>query len=308
MFEMLVIVWLQDEPVSAVAEKLEMSWGAIDGIMRRGVKRGIERRGLCKPRAIGIDETSYRKGHDYVTVILDKDKDGVLAVLPDRKGETVSEWFKSQNVCDFSELESISMDMSDGFIKAARENFGNWEELICFDRFHVSQHFNKGLDQVRRKEQRELEEGGKKSVLSGSRYGWLVNGNRRDNRESKRRKFNPLTRLHIRTARAWRMKETAGTLWGYSYPGVARKNREALLSWMMHSGIEEMKKVAKTVRNYFWGMMNAIRLRVSNGMLEAKNNCIQRIKRIACGFRNKTRFMTSILFHLGNLDMAISTL
>jgi transposase len=46
--------------------------------------------------------------------------------------------------------------------------------------------------------------------------------------------------------------------------------------------IEEMKKVAKTVRNYFWGLMNAIRLRVSNGMLEAKNNCIQRIKKIAC--------------------------
>jgi transposase len=82
--------------------------------MGRGVRRGIERRGVCKPKAIGIDETSYRKGHDYVTVILDKDNDRVLAVLPDRKAETVSAWFKSQTVCDFSELKGISMDMSDG--------------------------------------------------------------------------------------------------------------------------------------------------------------------------------------------------
>jgi hypothetical protein len=68
-------------------------------------------------------------------VILDKDKDRVLAVLPDRKAETVSRWFKSRKVCDFSELKSISMDMSDGFIKAVRENFENREDLICFDRY-----------------------------------------------------------------------------------------------------------------------------------------------------------------------------
>jgi transposase len=61
-----------------------------------------------------------------------------------------------------------------------------------------------------------------------------------------------------------------------------------------------MKKVAKMVREHFRGILNAIRLRTSNGMLEAKDNCIQRIKRIACGFRNKAVFITSILFHLGN--------
>ena len=305
MFEMPVILWLQDEPVSAVAEKLDMSWGAIDGIMQRGVIRGLKRREVCKPRTIGIDETSYRKGHDYVTVIVDKDRDLILAVLADRKAETVSEWFRAQKTCDFSCLESISMDMSDGFIKAVRDNFENWEALICFDRFHVSQQFNKGLDKVRAAEHREMADGKGKSPLSKSRFGWLVNGNRADNREKKRRAFNPLTKMHIRTARAWRMKETAATLWDYCYMGVAENNWKALLSWMMHSRIEEMKKVARMIRNYFWGILNAIRLKASNGMVEAKNNCIQRIKRIACGFRNKSRFITSILFHLGGLNMAI---
>jgi transposase len=281
MFEMLVILCLEDEPVSAAAEKLDMSWGAIDGIMQRGVVRGLRRRDISKPHKIGIDETAYRKGHDYVTVILDKDRDKVLAVLADRKAETVSEWFKTQKICDFSELESISMDMSDGFIKAVKENFENWEQLICFDRFHVSQHFNKALDKVRTREHREIADEKGKSPLSKSRFGWLVNGNLADNREKKRRAFKALTKMHLRTARAWRMKETAATLWDYCYMGVAENNWKSLLSWMMRSRIEEMKKVAGTVRNYFWGILNAIRLKTSNGMVEAKNNCIQRIKRIA---------------------------
>jgi transposase len=103
-------------------------------------------------------------------VILDKEGDRVLAVLADRKAETVSEWFKTQKTCDFSCLESISMDMSDGFIKAVRDNFENWEALICFDRFHVSQHFNKGVDKVRAKEHREMADGKGKSPLSKSRF------------------------------------------------------------------------------------------------------------------------------------------
>jgi transposase len=276
--------------------------------MGRGVRRGLERRGRIKSKAIGIDETSCRKGHDYVAVIPDKDNGRVSAVLPDRKSGTASQRFKSQTVCGFSELGSISVDMSDGFIKAEKENIERREDLICFDRFHVSEHFNQGLDKVRRKEHGGLADGKWKSVLTGSRYGRLRNGQRSDNRESKRRKFNPLTKPRLRTARAWRMKERASTLWEYSYAGVAARNWKELLRRMMQSGIEGMKKAAKMVREHFWGILNAIRLRTGNGMLEAKNNCIQRIKRIACGFRNKARFMTSILFRLGNLDMTVSTL
>lgn len=64
-----------------------------------------------------------------------------------------------------------------------------------------------------------------------------------------------------------------------------------------------MISVGKMVRHYFWGILNAIRLKVNNCMLEAKNNRIQRIKNIACGFRNRNRFKNAILFHLGGLDL-----
>jgi transposase len=73
---------------------------------------------------------------------------------------------------------------------------------------------------------------------------------------------------------------------------------------MVHSRIEEAKKAAKTVRGCFWGMLSAIRLKATNGMAEAKDTRMQRIKRAACDFRNKQRFIDSILFRLGGLDMA----
>jgi transposase len=117
-----------------------------------------------------------------------------------------------------------------------------------------------------------------------------------------------LSRLNLETARAWRIKETANDLWGYMYMKVAEEAWKKLLWWISHSRIPEMIKVGKTIRNYFWGILNAIYLKVTNGMLEAKNNCIQRIKRMACGFRNRDRFRNAILFHLGKLDLFPSTI
>jgi transposase len=112
----------------------------------------------------------------------------------------------------------------------------------------------------------------------------------------------------LETARAWRIKETANSLWDFVYMKVAQDAWKKLLRWISLCRIPEMIKAGLTVRNYFWGVLNAIRLKATNGMVEAKNNSIQRIKRMACGFRNRDRFRTAILFHLGNLDLSHSTI
>ena len=146
------------------------------------------------------------------------------------------------------------------------------------------------------------------SPLSKSRFQWLTNSNRTDNRDSKRKRFLNLSRLNLETARAWRIKETANSLWDYIYMGVAEAAWKKLLWWISHCRIPEMIQAGKTIRNYFWGILNAIRLKATNGLVEAKNNRIQKIKRMAYGFRNRYRFKTAILFHLGNLDLFPSTI
>ena len=64
-----------------------------------------------------------------------------------------------------------------------------------------------------------------------------------------------------------------------------------------------MKKVGAMVRNYLWGILNAIKLKVTNALAESINATIQKIKARACGFRNRSRFRTAILFHKGGLSL-----
>jgi transposase len=255
------------------------------------------------PKAIGIDETSFQKHHEYVTVILDKDTDAVIDILDDRKAVTLKNWFKAQGRSDFSQLQSITMDMWDPFINAVKKNFPDAERLIAFDRFHVSQHFGKALDKVRAEEHQEFIEMKVQSPLTRSKYQWLTNSKRIDNRATRRREFMQLTRLNLKTARAWRIKEVATSLWNYSYMGVAEKNWKQLLGWISRCRLKPVMAVGHMIRRYFWGILNAIRFKANNSMLEAKNTCIQRIKKIACGFRNRKRFKIAILFHLGGLDL-----
>ena len=193
-FEMAIIVWLQDSPISAVAENFKLSWDEVDGIMQKAVQRGLTRRKMQTVRNIGIDETSHQKGHEYITVILDKDRNSVIEVLHDRKAETLEKWLKTQENVDLKGLESISMDMWDPYIKAVKETIPEAETKIAFDRFHVSKHLNQALDQVRRREHALFRKTTGESPLTHSRYQWLTNFNRIDNRTSKRKKFLNLSR------------------------------------------------------------------------------------------------------------------
>lgn len=297
--------WLQVAPLSEVGAMFDLSWDAVAGIQERAVRRGLEKRQESAPRNIGIDETSFQKRHEYVTVILDKDKNTVLDVLQDRKAETLGTWFGTQGIANFEGLESISMDMWDPYIKAARDGFDNWDDLVAFDRYHVAQHLNKAVDTIRAQEHRELNKAYGMSALSGTKFDWLRTSTRTDNRTGDRPAFMHVSRMNLRTARAWRIKEAATLLWDYEYLGVAEKRWKELLSWISRSKLEPMIKVGRMIRNYFWGILNAIRMRVNNAMLESVNSGIQRIKRMACGFRNRERFRMAILFHFGGLDMGL---
>jgi transposase len=307
-FERAVLVWLQDSPISTVAENFNLSWDEVDGIMQRGVKRGLERRAPMKVRDLGIDETSFRKGHEYVTVVMDKGLGRVLEVIFGHDTEGLKAWFRVQRSSDLSEIRSISMDMWDAYIKAVKESIAGWEQLIAIDRFHVAKHFTEGVDKVRQREHGAFLKGVGESPLTKSRYEWLVNSQRKDNRSGKRKRFLRLSRSNLETARAWRIKEAASRLWDYIYMKVAEGAWKELLRWISLSRIPEMIAVGKTVRKYFFGILNAIRLQVTNGIVEGTNSCIQRIKRMACGFRNRERFRAAILFHLGNLNMDPSTI
>lgn len=300
MFEALVIDWLKEASTSAVSRLMNLSWNAIDGIMQRAVERGLARKEQISSTQIGVDETAFKKRHDYVTIVSDQQAGTVLHVGVDRKKETLKAWYDSLSEAQRAAIESVSMDMWPAFINATLESIPGAKEKIAFDKFHVAKYLGDAVDKVRRQEHKALMAEGYDD-LKGSKFDWLYNPKNMTHKQKKR--FKALRDSTLKTARAWAIKDLAMSLWRYVSKTWARKGWERWLSWAMRSRLEPIKKVAKTIKEHLWGILNAIILKISNGPAEGINSRIKMIKVRSRGFRNKQRFANAIYFHLGGLDL-----
>ncbi len=301
LFEALVIDWLKEASVSAVSTRMGLSWNAVDGIMQRAVTRGMARREHHAPTRLGVDETSFQKRHEYVTVVTDHSEQGrVLHVADDRKAASLTCYLETLTDAERAAIECINMDMWPAYIKAAHDALPQAESCIAFDKFHVAKYLGGAVDKVRRQEHRRLLANGDE-LLKGSKYSWLRNPQNMSREQW--REFAVLRASGLKTARAWAIKELAMSLWHYSTRGWAMKAWKRWLSWAFRSRLGPVRKVARMIRAHLWGIVNAIILKSDNGRSEAMNRKIQQIKRRACGYRNRERFRNAIYFHLGGLDL-----
>jgi transposase len=147
LFEALVIDWLKEASFSAVARQLSLSWDQVAGIQDRAVRRGLSRREKQRPRSIGVDETSFRKRFEYITLVNDLNRDRVLWVGDDRKKETLAAFYSELGEEGCAMLESIAMDMWAPYIASTREHVPDADRKIVFDKFHIAQHLGRAVDQ-----------------------------------------------------------------------------------------------------------------------------------------------------------------
>ena len=249
---------------------------------------------------IGVDETSFRKRHDYVTIVSDPAQGRVLHVGEDRRKETLAGWYRSLTPEQLGGLESVSMDMWPACIHATLEQVPGGEEKIAFDKFHVAKTLGDAVDRVRRQEHRALMREGYED-FKGSRYDWLTNPANMSRRQKSG--FQVLRDSTLKTARAWAIREMAMSLWHDVSRTWAEKGWKRWLSWAVRCRLEPVKQAAMTIRNHLWGILNAVVLKVTNGPAESINSRIRMVKIRSRGFRNKQRFANAIYFHLGGLEL-----
>jgi len=300
LFEALVIDWLKEASFSAVARQLSMSWGQVAGIQDRAVRRGLARRDKQRPRSIGVDETSFRKRFEYITLVNDLDQGLVLWIADDRKKETLAGFYAELGEEGCARLETIAMDMWAPYIAATREHVPDADRKIVFDKFHIAQHLGRAVDQVRIAENRELVSEGD-NRLKKTKFLWLMNPNRMSSQRWD--EFASLRDSRLRVARAWAIKESAMMLWGYVRRGWAERAWKGWYDWAIRSRLEPIKRVARLIKYYWDGVITAATTNVTNARSEGMNSKIQWIKRMACGYRNRKRFHNAIYFHLGGLDL-----
>lgn len=300
LFEALAIDWMKEASLTAIHRLLGISWDEAAGIQERAVCRGLDRRKVVSPKRIGVDETSFQKRHEYVTVVSNQDTGKVLYVADDRGQASLDGFYLGLSEIQRARIESVCMDMWAPYISSTQKYVPDAREKIAFDKFHVAKHLGDAVDKVRRSEHKELVEQGC-DHLKGTRYLWL---RKRENLSPQRLEdLEALRSRTLKTAEAWAVKEMVMSLWGYKTRGWARKAWEKSLHWAKLTGLGPVVSVAETLERYLQGILNAIVLRATNGMAEGINSRIQWIKKMACGFRNRERFRQAILFHLGGLDL-----
>lgn len=301
LFESLVIDWLHEASMKGVAKMMDLSWDQVDGIMARAVRRGLLRRELEPPRAIGIDEKAFKKRHDYVTIVNDIDRKRVLHVADGRTKDALLEFYDQFDDADLAAIEVAAMDMWGPYISATQDRVPGAATKIAFDKFHVFKHLLDGVDKVRRDENRQLLRQGDRRLV-GTKYYWLENPFYMS--DERFESFNAIRKASLKTARAWAMNDAASVLWhGTRHRPTVTKRWNEWLKWPPRCRMEPMKRVGKMIKRHLWGIVNAIVHGVTNAAAEGFNSVIQKLKGRACGYRNRERFKNAIYFHLGGLDL-----
>lgn len=300
LMETLVIDWLKHTAnVTAVATMLGLTWDEVDGVITRAVRRGLLRKEPQLAENLNVDETSFQKRHEYVTVVSNR-HGHVLHVADGRKRKDLEAFFDQFSAEERGRVESVAMDMWRPYIDATTAKIPNAERKIAFDKFHVAKHLGDAVDQVRRKEHRGLAADGDQR-LAKSKYTWLRNPD--SFTEEQRVRFEELRAQNLHTSKAWAMKETGMDIWSYRSRSWARRALNRWMDWVARSNVEPMKKVANMLRAHADGVVTAIVTGITNARAEGINSVIQWVKRSARGFRNRERFRNAIYFHLAGLDL-----
>jgi transposase len=301
LFEALAIDWMKQASISAVGERLRLSWDEAAGIQSRAVRRGLLRREAESIKYLGIDETSFQRRHRYVTVVSDLENPRVLYVADDRRRESLTEFWTGLSPEQLRAVEGVAMDMWEPFIGSVTESLPSGREKIVFDKFHVAKHLNDAVDKVRRRENRVLTVEGK-GWLKGTKYDWLRHPDRFSLGEW--RGFLQVARRgDLKTGRAWALKEEFMRFWDYRYRGAADRHFHWWRGWAMRSRLEPMKHVAAMIHRYYDNIASYFEHPITNAAAEGLNASIQRVKAMARGFRNPQRFKMAIYFHCGGLDL-----
>ena len=294
LFEAYSMLLIESEmPVSKVASCVKVTaprvWRVFDyRIERAGSADDLS--SVCEP---GIDETSSKKGHSYVTTFVDMEQRRVIDVQPGRDSETVTNFVEQLELKggDRKQIEQVCIDMSPAFIAGSLDMFQNSQ--LTFDKFHIVQHLNRAMDGVRKKERTGNE------LIKNHKYTFLHLNKKLT--QKKRNEPEYITMLYPLLGEAYRLKEMFLDVFNIYDPEQAKGYLKFRCDMVIETGIQPFIKFVNLIKAHRFGIVNYFDSKLTNGILEGINSKIQLAKRRARGFRNIKNCMNMIMFVGGKL-------
>lgn len=302
LFEALAMALARMMPVQAAARILNVWSTRLWRLIHRQLEGELAALDLSGVRRVGVDETASRKGHKYITVFADLDGSRIIHVVKGKGADTLEAFRKHLETHggDAGNIDLFSCDMSAAFTAGIRAHFPEAE--IVYDRFHVTRLVQEALDQVRREERKNAPE------LAQTRYIWLRNPENLSEAQSLRLDELKRPMHHLKTARAWSMKEYFRRIFHEADHRWAAFHFDRWHFWATHSRLAPMIRVAKSLKKHKERILRSIETGVSNGVMEGLNSLIQAAKAKARGFRTLRNLEAACYLVGGKFELGISRL
>lgn len=278
---------------------------------------------------IGVDETSYRKGHSYVTIVVNHDTNTVVWAHKGHGKEVLDLFFDELTPEQRGSIRVVTGDGARWITDSVREHCPNAER--CVDPFHVVEWANDALDSVRleswrrarvalldlqkkAREAKKAKSGGqdglrseikdaKKTVeeLKNSKY--ALGKNERNLTDRQRERLAMIQSEDGPLARGHRLKERLKTVFTLKDPSLAEEFLDKWIRSAQHCRIAAFVELQRKIRRHREHILNTIRFGLSNARIEATNNKIKLLIRIAYGFRNIDTMISLVMLFCSSLEI-----
>jgi transposase len=271
---------------SASARRVAKQFGLAESTVRaidlRYLERWSAQRKKPALRHLGVDEIFLGKAMKFVTVASNLESGEPLWFGRERKKETLDEFFRTQlNKRQRQRIEAACVDMWDPYKASIQE----WSPdcAIVYDKFHIMQHANKAVDEVRRAEffRRGAQ---RRDVVKGKR--WLLLTRWVHLSADKRQQLNDLFALNRKVMKAYLLKESLERLWTYTYEGAMLRYLQSWTRQLRWQRLPAFEKLAYMLLDHLDGILNHCRVKVRFGVVEAINGNIKTLLRRGRGYKN----------------------
>ena len=281
-FEDAVGLACESAPARRVARQFALAESTVRAIDLRYLQRWDAARRKLALRQIGVDEIHLGKKQKFLTVVCNLETSEPLWFGRERKKETLDEYFRTAlSPRQRRGIEAACVDMWEPYQLSIEE----WAPQcrIVNDKFHVMQHANAAVDEVRRAE--FFRKGGRmRGLVKGKR--WLLLTRWVNLSSRKRQELNALFALNRRLLKAYLLKESLERLWEYRYEGAMLRYLQSWIDQLRWQRLRPFQKLAQMLLDHLEGILNYCRTKVRLGVVEAVNGNIKTLLRRGRGYKN----------------------
>lgn len=299
-----VVAWLaQRSDKTTVATLLRCSWEAVDNIVTRVVADHIDERRLDGLYRIGVDEISYKRHHNYLTIVADHDSGRVVWVEKGKRGKALEDFFEALGPERRDQIEAVTMDLGTTYRDATRRCVPH--AVVCFDPFHVIQIANRALDSVFKAALRFHPSGVGDRDWRRTRVALRTGAEHLDT--SQQELVNAFRRGRHRLGRGWELKEGLRDFYRLVEPADARPYLKRWITAALRCRIPAFVNLARQIRRNFEQIVAAVEHGLSNARLEGVMASIRVIQRRGYGYHSVDSLASMVFLCLGGVTVTLPT-